>query len=398
MYNNRSIIQRIKSERVFTLLKIIHTADIHLDSPFRMEDMQKAQARKNELRAAFSSLMLWAKTEQADIMLIAGDLFDSPHPTPDAVEFVVSQFEQNPACRFVISPGNHDFAASDSVYAKTEFPKNVSIFSSQSLECLHFDDLAGYAVDVYGYAFTSPIMDQNPFAGFVVPKNDTITLLCGHGTIGVDKSNDCPIALDDIRASGFDYMAFGHVHNAPGIKKVENTYYGYSGSLEPRAFNDRGERGAYLIEAEKTNGSFTCRPTFFRLCKRIYAIDTVNLTGSTSEEEVLTKIGALLKQKGYGQDTLLRLILEGSLAAEVELPSRKLEALTSHLYYCEIRDHTTPDYDIEALEKDPTIKGELVRALADMLKSDKEEERILASRALKYGLSALSGNDIADFN
>ena len=29
--------------------------------------------------------------------------------------------------------------------------------------------------------------------------------------------------------------------------------------------------------------------------------------------------------------------------------------------------------------------------------SEKEEDRLLALRALKYGLSALSGNDVADF-
>ena len=386
------------SERVFTLLKIIHTADIHLDSPFRMEDLQKAQARKIELRAAFSSLMFWAKTEQADIMLIAGDLFDSPHPTPDAVEFVVSQFASNPNCRFIISPGNHDFAASDSVYAKTTFPENVSVFTSQTLSCLHFDNIAGHAGDVYGYAFTSPILDHNPFAGVTIPQSDTITLLCGHGTLGADNGKDCPIKTEDIVRSGFDYVALGHIHNNPGIQKIENTYYGYSGSLEPRAFNDRGERGAFLSECDKKDGTFTCRPAFFRLCKRIYAVDSVNLTGASTKEEVLGKINALVRQKGFGKDTLLRLTLEGSLAGHLDISSIGIESITSGLYYCELRDHTSPDYDLDALQNDPTIKGELVRTLMPLLESEDGNRRILAARALKYALSALSGNDISDFN
>lgn len=380
------------------MLKIIHTADIHLDSPFRMEDLQKAQARKIELRAAFSSLMFWAKTEQADIMLIAGDLFDSPHPTPDAVEFVVSQFASNPNCRFIISPGNHDFAASDSVYAKTTFPENVSVFTSQTLSCLHFDNIAGHAVDVYGYAFTSPILDHNPFAGVTIPKSDTITLLCGHGTLGADNGKDCPIKTEDIVRSGFDYVALGHIHNNPGIQKIENTYYGYSGSLEPRAFNDRGERGAFLSECDKKDGTFTCRPAFFRLCKRIYAVESVNLTGASTKEEVLGKINALVRQKGFGKDTLLRLTLEGSLAGHLDISSIGIESITSGLYYCELRDHTSPDYDLETLQNDPTVKGELVRTLMPLLESEDENRRILAARALKYALSALSGNDISDFN
>ncbi len=363
-----------------------------------MEDLQKAQARKIELRAAFSSLMFWAKTEQADIMLIAGDLFDSPHPTPDAVEFVVSQFASNPNCRFIISPGNHDFAASDSVYAKTTFPENVSVFTSQTLSCLHFDNIAGHAVDVYGYAFTSPILDHNPFAEVTIPKSDTITLLCGHGTLGADNGKDCPIKTEDIVRSGFDYVALGHIHNNPGIQKIENTYYGYSGSLEPRAFNDRGERGAFLSECDKKDGTFTCRPAFFRLCKRIYAVESVNLTGASTKEEVLGKINALIRQKGFGKDTLLRLTLEGSLAGHLDISSIGIESITSGLYYCELRDHTSPDYDLDALQNDPTIKGELVRTLMPLLESEDENRRILAARALKYALSALSGNDISDFN
>lgn len=380
------------------MLKIIHTADIHLDSPFRMEDPQKAQARKNELRAAFSSLMYWAKSENADLMLIAGDLFDSPHPSPDTVEFVISQFASCPGCQFVIAPGNHDFAATDSVYEKARFPENVKVFRSEKLSCLHFDSLAGHEVNIYGYAFTSPILDRNPFATFRAENQNAINLLCGHGTVGSEKEKDCPITLDEIRASGFDYIALGHIHNNPGIKKVENTFFGYSGSLEPRSFSDRGERGAFKLEVDKRGGQFTCRPAFFRLCRRVYAVDSLNLTGVTTEEEILEKVANLLRVKSYGQDTLLRLIFEGSLAADLDIPLKKIEGMTSQLYYCQLRDHTTPDYDLEALKKDPTIKGELVRALAHMLESPKEEERMIAARALKYGLSALAGNDVSDFN
>ncbi len=378
------------------MLKIIHTADIHLDSPFRMENLQKAQARKNELRAAFSSLMLWARSEQADIMLIAGDLFDSPHPTPDAVEFVLDHFRKNPACRFVISPGNHDFCAADSVYEKYDFPENVTVFKTSSLTAVHFENIAGYRVNLYGYAFTSPILDHNPFASFSLPKSDEINLLTGHGTLTSEGGRDCPIKPEEIRASGFDYVALGHIHNTPGIQKIGDTYYGYAGSLEPRAFNDRGERGAFLSEIEKKEGVLSCRTSFYRLCKRIYAVESLNLTG-LSGEAILDALSSLLRKKGYGSDTLLRLELEGALAPDTELPVGKIEALTDSLFYCEIKDHTTPGYDLQRLRKDPTMKGELVRTLAPLLESEKEEDRLLALRALKYGLSALSGNDVADF-
>ncbi len=379
------------------MIKLIHAADVHLDSPFRMEDLQKAQARKNELRAAFSSLIYWAKTENADFLIIAGDLFDSPHPTPDAVDFVLSQFRLIPACRIIITPGNHDHLSSDSVWTKYEMPENVTLFKESTLSKVSFTMPSGDTVNIYGYAFTSPILDHNPFAHLSLEKSDEINIIVAHGNLGGDKSKDCPIALTEIRSTKADYVALGHIHNTPGIKKVDNTCFGYSGSLEGRAFNDRGERGAYKIEISKSEGVATCRPAFFRLCKRIYAVDSLNVTGFDSENAVLCAIAELLKAKGYANDTLLRLELIGSLTEGVELSRKKLKELTASLFYCEIIDHTVPEFNVEALKEDPTIKGELVRTLLPSLESEDEELRRTAKLALKYGLLALTGNDVSDF-
>ncbi|MBQ7365219.1 MAG: hypothetical protein IJW46_06445, partial [Clostridia bacterium] len=186
-------------------------------------------------------------------------------------------------------------------------------------------------------------------------------------------------------------------HNTPGIKKIENTYFGYAGSLEPRAFNDRGERGAYKIEISKTAGIATCRPAFFRLAKRIYAVDTLDISGKTTYDAIASAMSALFKEKNYGADTLLRLEITGSVPPEIDTAPKKLAALAVGLFYCEIIDHTSPEFNIDALKDDPTIKGELVRTLLPCLESTDEEERRRAYCALKYALLALSGNDIADF-
>ena len=379
------------------MIKIIHAADIHLDSPFRMEDMLKAQARKNELRAAFSSLIYWVKTEAADALLIAGDLFDSPHPAPDTVEFVMTQFRLIPNCRIFIAPGNHDFYSGDSVYAKYTFPENVTVFDSTALSSVTMTAASGETVNVYGYAFTSPILDVNPFASLSLEKSDEINLICAHGNLGTQEGKDCPITLAEIRATHADYVALGHIHNSPGIKKIDTTYFGYSGSLEPRSFNDRGERGAYKIEIRKNAGVAACRPAFFRLAKRIYAIDMLDLSGYKTYDTVVSAINEYIKARGYGADTLLRLEITGTLPPELDTSPKKLAATVTGLFYCEIVDRTVPTFNLEALKKDPTLRGDLVRTLLPMLESNDEEERNRASSALKYALLALAGNDIADF-
>ena len=72
------------------MIKILHTADIHLDSPFSLLDVKKAQARKSELRGTFTSMMLYAKTENYDIVLLPGDIFDNEYATKETMELMIS--------------------------------------------------------------------------------------------------------------------------------------------------------------------------------------------------------------------------------------------------------------------------------------------------------------------
>ena len=127
--------------------KIIHAADIHLDAPFSLFDVQKAQVRKNELRGAFTSMILYAKTEKADMVIISGDLFDSGFATKETMALITSQFASLPECKFVIVPGNHDPITPRSPYKKEVFPPNVYIFEDEKISKFSFDDIG---VDVYG--------------------------------------------------------------------------------------------------------------------------------------------------------------------------------------------------------------------------------------------------------
>ena len=139
--------------------RILHIGDIHLDSPFSLFDVEKSQARRRELRGTFSSIMMYAKMKKADLVIIAGDLFDSEFVTRETMSLIVSQFASLPSCRFVITPGNHDPATAKSAYLKTKFPENVYVFNSESVERIAFDDIG---VDVYGFAYTEEKYEQDP--------------------------------------------------------------------------------------------------------------------------------------------------------------------------------------------------------------------------------------------
>ena len=70
------------------MIKIMHTGDIHLDSPFSSLTSRQAEVRRNELRAAFTSMMTYAKMNNTDLLLIAGDVFDAEYVTRETVSLL----------------------------------------------------------------------------------------------------------------------------------------------------------------------------------------------------------------------------------------------------------------------------------------------------------------------
>ena len=277
------------------MIKILHCGDIHLDSPFQLQDAEKSDIRRNELRGTFSSLTLYAKSNNIDLMLIAGDLFDSEYVTKETVALVCREFASIPECRIVISPGNHDPYTENSVYARTAFPDNVYLFDSSSLSYFSFDDIG---VDVYGYAFTSPTMTENPFAGHTPKKSDRINILCAHGDTRTPISNFCPITASDIKNSGFDYIALGHYHDSDGVEKAGDTYYAYSRCLEGRDFGETGHKGAISAEMSKDGGVFSITSKGLRFSKRRYEAETLDVSGACDDKTVQSKIKALLAEYG----------------------------------------------------------------------------------------------------
>ena len=143
-------------------VKILHTGDIHLDSPFSRLDARRAEIRRSELRAAFTSMLTYARVNDVDLILIAGDLFDSEFVTRETVGLIVREFEKCRSQIFIVA-GNHDCITPSSIYAKEGiFPSNVHIFKSDEVEKISLEELG---FDVYGYSYMTSEMHENPIVG-----------------------------------------------------------------------------------------------------------------------------------------------------------------------------------------------------------------------------------------
>lgn len=377
------------------MLKVIHTADIHLDSPFTLGDASASAMRREELREMFRRLCKYVAETEADIVLIAGDLFDRKFVTKNTVDLVVREFENLPNTKFVIAPGNHDFYSPDSIWVKTDFPENVTVFKSENLAKVQFE-IREQKVDVYGYAFTSISMDHCPFTEFLAEDPDAINILVAHGNMLRKNAEDCPITHADIRSTNFDYIALGHIHNLHEIQLEEDQWYGYCGSPEPRDFGETGWHGIYSVTMCKADGEFVCKPEFVKMASKRYMVERLNVTGAQHSEEILEAVQNLLAEKAYGEETLLRLIVEGDIAPSAELPLEEIKGVLQSLSYFEIVDETAPLFDYDYLAADPTIRGAYFRQLLPKLKSADPREREVASKALRFGLSVLTGGELPE--
>ncbi len=376
------------------MVKVLHCADLHLDAPFVCGDIRKSELRRSELLSSFLSMMNFVKLNGIDIVVISGDLFESENVTRDTVAMLQREFADNPMCRFVISPGNHDPYISDGVYGKVKFPSNVYIFKNTSVSCFSFDDLN---VDVYGYAFVTPTLDYNPFKGVKPNLNSRINILCAHGELTSSGHGKCPISIEEIRDTGFDYVALGHIHAGSDIEKVDDTYYAYSGCLEGRDFGECGYKGAILCEFEKDRCELKANFKKLRFGKRHYEIERVNISGAQNISDILPRVKDVLNEKNYNRDALVRVVLEGDVSPELVISKGAFTSVEEQLFYLEIVNKTRPFYDIESLGNDPTIRGAFYEELKPLLESDNEREKQIAYSALKYGLSALGGNNVIDF-
>ena len=123
----------------------------------------------------------------------------------------------------------------------------------------------------------------------------------------------------------------------------------------------------------------------------------MDITGVDSNEALIERVRGVVASEGFGSDVLLRLRLIGRISPEIALNMKLLTAQAFGLFYLEVENDSVPLLNYDDLKNDISIRGALFRELLPMLESENEEERQLASNALRLGLAALDGEDVVDF-
>lgn len=381
-------------------LKFVHCADLHLDAPFKeIGTGTYADTRRKDIREAFSSILDRVKAEKAQMLLICGDLYEHytvGKSTLDWLYMVISQVE----VPVLIIPGNHDPYLINSWYRNWEWPKNVKILSPDNPSHI-IEDLC---VNVFGMGFSSFREDKPDLSIVPPPVKDHFNIMMIHGTLDMDFTNQAykPVTSKELEELGYDYYAMGHFHRMRDdypLKKAFNP-----GSPEPLGFDEQGFHGAFIVDMTLEQGKTSIKVERFDTSVRTYHDKNLDITGCKTIEEVKMRILGLLEGLRPDRD-LMRITLTGrtDLSLETDILT---EFFSEDWFYFQIYNETQKNFDIEEIEKDPSLKGAFVReiksridSIEEELKKDsenieleKEKERLLL--AMNFGLEALHSGRI----
>ena len=368
------------------MFRFLHLGDLHLDSPFAGFAPQESAARRARQYEALENLLHAGLDRGAQMVLIAGDVFDTPSPRPEAVArfFGILGALGVPV---VIAPGNHDHYIAGGLWDDPTRPQNVTVFTSPTLAAF---DFAAWGVTVYGYAFVRESADAPDLGRAQHLREGRINLLLAPADLTSPLSAYAPISAAQLEHAGYHYAALGHIHKPMPVKKYGFTTVAYSGFFAGRGFDEPGAGQARLVEIEGR----TVREKVLESGADTFELRVLDCTGAAHGEDLRRAVTAYLERENFPVNTALRLLLEGDVATDCRADTAQLARLGAHLALFEVQDRTLPLYDADYLEKAPTVQGAFYRALLPRLQSKSAEERELAVEALRLGLSALAGREV----
>ena len=353
-------------------MKILHAADLHLDTPFTGHSQNALAMLQKSLAGIPEMLVQLCHQNGCDMMLLCGDIFDG-EPTPECVRALRKALEEVRIPVF-ISPGNHDFCTPASPWILQVWPENVHIFTKPAVESLALPQLD---CRVYGAGFTS--MDCPALLKDFHAEAETkwkVGIL--HGDPTVANSPYCPISARQVRDSGLDYLALGHIHKG-GLSKAGDTLCGWPGCPMGKDFGETGIKSVLLVTFEDTVQAQEIplnTPRFF---------DLKTDAGIDAQDAVATLLPAAPSQDFY------RITLTGYSSP---IDAAALEAAFPHIPNLELRDQTLPEPDLWNSVDEDTLEGVFFRILQDNLSTESQTLQRRIKLAARISRQILDGQEV----
>lgn len=362
------------------MITLLHTADLHLGMGFPGLG-ERGRDHREQLKRTFARIVDLALAERVDLMLIAGDLFDSHHQSEGTLTFVRDQFLrlQHGGIRVALLAGNHDPLGEGSVWTRARFEAscpNVTLFGPEPQPVVYRDlDLTviGQSVGPEG---------PQPLGAWPRKRSARFAVGLAHGSsyrAGVVETGTIHPA--DIKSLGLDYLALGDWHSAQPVSGPPTPAW-YPGAPEFLQMDQEGGQVILVRIPEPGQAQVRLERVGRRRYRRL-EVDVSGLDADRVRARVLAEIDP---------DVVLDVVLTGTVAPQMLIDARELEeTIQDGCYRARVRNQSTVWLEEKALEAFPerTLVGRYIRLMREQTAAATPEEQSVLQEALQVGVALL---------
>ncbi len=370
------------------IIKFIHCADLHLDSPFQgltTKEPSLADRFKHATNEAFVKIIDLCLAEKADFLTIGGDTFDGADRSLCAQILLRDQFERLHKANIpvILVAGNHD-PLSDWL-TEIRFPKNVHLLAGDKVEKVPIKKDGKVITTIYGITYKVRDVKENLSLKFQAKEKDVFSIGLLHANVGARKEHApySPCTISDLKAGNMDLWLLGHIHTPEVICK--DPFILYPGNIQGRHINEDGPRGCYLIKVDSNYKiSYEFKPVQNILWKQeeinikeiTTSLELVDLLSGKCEEELsnLTKDekGIVIRWKLTGSSSLYHeLTMTDKIEETKEILIERFFNQTPFIFPESIRLLIKPDKKTEDFVNQENFIGDFLR-LAGQVKDDEQ--------------------------
>jgi DNA repair protein SbcD/Mre11 len=377
----------------------VHAADLHLDTPFRGVQQVSgdiAAALREASLDAFDAIVNLTLERKAAFLLVAGDVYDG------AVRGLRAQIRFREGLTrlsdagiptFVVH-GNHDPVVTGWSAVGT-WPEAVTIFPSGETRVVDVIRDNRRIATVQGISYATAETTENLSRRFSRPDGDGLhvgLLHCNVQGVAEGYANYSPCTIDDLRNTGLDYLALGHIHQRRVLfgGAGERPWIVYSGNSQARSpkQSEQEPKGAYVVHVE---GSVVTALEFVA-CDRVRYVEVAldiagcedlgDLADHLESRAVETLAAAdgrsiVVRARLFGRGPVHGDLLREDIVEQLLVSLRERAPKHPFCWWDSIRDDTSPVIDLEEIRRRGDFAADLLGVADELLSEDAAVKSLL---------------------
>ncbi|MEI5990745.1 hypothetical protein A5881_002250 [Enterococcus termitis] len=284
-------------------MKLLHTADLHLDRSFeglKNTPKQIAEKLQQANHQVVTAIVDIAIKNQVDAVILAGDTFHQSRTSIRTQAYFIGEMKRldQEGIPVIMSFGNHDYYVAERYWF--DFPKNMFLFQKEQVETHYFMTKNQEKVAVSGFSYEHPWINEDKLSTF--PTKDLgadIHIGMYHGdTTSSGSQNYAPFSFSEMKTKGYDYWALGHIHQ-PQVVSADPLIV-YPGTPQGHTKKERSVQGVAIVSVESGHGTVRFEP----VAQVVWQVTKYSLSQAGNLQEALRLLSDFLLNTEVDQQSV----------------------------------------------------------------------------------------------